>query len=65
MSALKRFSGLRDLVSLSIKRSKLWGYFQVFMLNVNMRAIHDPAYAEWVLQMGNSELEDDDGGCIV
>lgn len=42
------------IVNSTIKKSHLWGRFKHFTLVENVRAISDPEFSRWILQVGNS-----------
>src|SRR5436190_24081847 len=54
-----------ELVDLSIKRSDLWQYFKEFSLDKSMRVDAEALqFAEYLLQIGNGELETNELGEI-
>lgn len=42
-----------EAIALSVKRSPIWGFFEVKQLKFNMRARDDPHWAEYLLCVGN------------
>ncbi|XP_055388273.1 uncharacterized protein LOC129616672 [Condylostylus longicornis] len=44
------------VVESTIKKSILWQYFQTFKLERNMRAITDPDFSQWLLNVGNGVI---------
>jgi len=46
-----------DIVEMCVKRSPLWAHIQVRRLTTNMRANEDHVFNEWLLKLGNAELE--------
>ena len=55
-----------ELVDLSLKGSEYWPFFKLFKLTKNMRAnnsnekINSFSFEEWILKIGNGELNDTD-----
>ncbi|XP_055380655.1 uncharacterized protein LOC129611500 [Condylostylus longicornis] len=41
------------VIESTIKKSILWQYFQTFKLEQNMRAVTDPDFSQWLLNVGN------------
>lgn len=42
-----------SIVNATIKKSRLWRHFHPLYLKRNMRAISDPEFSEWLLNVGN------------
>ena len=67
---VKRKAGKSELLSLSVKNSKLWKLFSsnIYRLKENKRVVHEHTdeenesgnFEEFILKMGNGELEADD-----
>ena len=53
-----------EQLNASIKRSSLWHVFRIYRLEQNLRAENDLRYSEWLLKLGNGELQTDHGGNI-
>src|SRR5271154_3355985 len=41
------------IIASTIKKSSVWQLFQTFKLKRNMRAITDPAFSKWLLDIGD------------
>jgi PIF1-like helicase len=53
-----------QLVEASLKQSRLWRLFQIFHLHVNIRAAEDAGFADFLLDVGNGILPEDEDGKI-
>ena len=42
-----------ELYELCVKRSELWAHFQQFTLRRNVRALTDPVYAKYAVDIGD------------
>lgn len=42
-----------ELYELSVKRSELWHRFEQFILKRNVRALADPEYAQYAVDVGD------------
>lgn len=40
----------------SIKKSHLWSFFKTYQLSTNMRAVTDPSFSQWLLDIGDGNV---------
>lgn len=52
-----RHGNRTTIVETTIKRSPLWANVTLLKLTTNMRANEDPVFNEWLLKLGNGDLE--------
>lgn len=52
-----RHANRTAIVENTVKRSPLWSHVKIHKLTQNMRANDDPVFTEWLLKLGNGDLE--------